>query len=143
MWRPNCNVGGPQLAAAERFQRLAALPAKFPTRRIGKIVTSTQAEIRNLIVLLERIVLHLRRATREGWVRQRNACADDEQKKSDNEPLHRSLPDRDFGKSFEGGWVGGFDLSQRKQHPCCTKLSVVHGSSDVEMPFLSHGSHRI
>jgi hypothetical protein len=35
-------------------------------------------------------------------------------------------PDRAFGKSFEGGWVGGLDLSQRKQHPRCTKLAVVH-----------------
>jgi hypothetical protein len=52
-------------------------------------------------------------------------------------------PYRAFAESFEGGCVGGFDLSQRKEHPRRTKLAVVHRLSDIEMPFLSHGSHSV
>ncbi len=59
------DVGRAQLAAAERFQRDAALAAILPFGGIGQIVLAAEAEVGDLVGLLQPVVLHLRRAARE------------------------------------------------------------------------------
>ena len=54
------DVGRSQLAAPEQLQRRTSLAAEFPFFGIGEIVTTAQSEIRNLIVLLQPVMLRLR-----------------------------------------------------------------------------------
>ena len=52
------DIGGAQLAAAEQFQRHAALAAVFPFRGIGQIVFAAQLEVRDLVIFLQSVMLH-------------------------------------------------------------------------------------
>ena len=51
------DVGRSQLAGTERFQRRAALTAELPFLGIGELVTPAQPEVRDLVILLQPVVL--------------------------------------------------------------------------------------
>src|SRR6516164_7978207 len=101
--RTDRDIGGAQLAAAERFKCHSALAAILPLRWVGQVVFAAEPEVRDLVILLEAVMLHLRRAARVRRISPGDADANDEQQKTDNEPLHGSLPDRALRKASGPG----------------------------------------
>src|SRR6516225_9132587 len=121
--RPDRDIGGPQLAATERFQCLAAFAAELPGRGIREIVATAELKVRNLAIFLEAVVLLLRGSACKWRVGPCDGRADDQQQKTGNKTPHRNLPL--FWSELRGPAQRGIDLSQGKTGLFHVRLGAV------------------
>src|SRR5262249_3560635 len=142
------DVGGAQLAGAERLQRHAALAAILPFRRIGQIVFAAEAEVGDLIGLLQPVMLHLRRAAGEG-VGDCARRADQQHDQTDEATFEHVSPGHGgsllvvFCENARNATRESFDLAQWNPRPEIEDRSDQTRQPVVAMPFLNHGSYRI